>query len=84
MPDLPEFDKDSLVPVYVQVADYLAGRIESGEWQPGRRIPPERDLAADLGVAYDTVRRATALMRERGLIATVHGKGTYVIKPEDS
>jgi len=30
------------------------------------------------GVAYDTVRRAAVLLRERGLIITVHGRGTYV------
>ena len=36
------------------------------------------ELAQDFGVAYDTVRRATALLRERGLIVTVHGRGTYV------
>jgi GntR family transcriptional regulator len=30
-------------------------------------------------VAYDTIRRATALLRERGLIQTVHGRGTFVV-----
>ena len=41
-------------------------------------MPPERELAHDTGVAYDTVRRAAVLLRERGLIVTVHGRGTYV------
>jgi GntR family transcriptional regulator len=79
----PVFDADSPTPVYVQVADYLTAQIASGERQPGSRLPAERDLARDLGVAYDTVRRATALMRERRLITTVHGKGTYVVKPQN-
>ena len=35
-------------------------------------------MAAEYGVAYDTVRRATALLRERGLIVTIVGRGTYV------
>jgi len=30
------------------------------------------------GVAYDTVRRATAVLRERGLIITIVGRGTFV------
>jgi hypothetical protein len=34
------------------------------------------------GVAYDTIRRATALLRDRGLIITIVGRGTYVT-PED-
>ncbi len=32
----------------------------------------------ETGVAYDTIRRAAVLLRERGLIITVHGRGTYV------
>ncbi len=66
--------------IYVQVADRIAGRIERGELAPGARLPAERDLAADLGVSYDSVRRAMEVLRERGLITTVHGRGTYVAK----
>lgn len=74
----PKIDMDGPVPVYVQVADHIAARIESGELTRGRRLQPERELAAWYGVAYDTIRRATALLRERGLIVTVHGRGTFV------
>ena len=73
-PDGPEL-------VYVQVADHITARIESGELQPGTRLPPERELAKAYGVAYDTVRRAAELLRERGLIVTVHGRGTFVAEP---
>ena len=34
----------------------------------------ERELARECGVAYDTVQRAAVLLRERGLIITVHGQ----------
>lgn len=74
----PVIDPDGAELVYVQVANHMAGRIESGEWQPNRRLPPERELADFYGVSYDTVRRATALLRERDLIKTVHGRGTFV------
>jgi GntR family transcriptional regulator len=75
---MPDFSADGPTPVYVRVADWIESRIKSGELQPGARLPPERDLARDFGVAYDTVRRAAMLLRERGLIITVHGRGTYV------
>ena len=78
MPDMPDFSVDSLASVYVRAADWIESRIKSGELKPGARLPAERDLARDLGVAYDTVRRAAALLRERSLIVTVHGRGTYV------
>ena len=60
------------------VADWIESRIKSGELKAGARLPTERDLARDFGVAYDTVRRAALLLRERGLIITVHGRGAYV------
>ena len=75
---MPDFSVDSPTPVYVRVADWIESRIKSGELKPGSRLPPERELARDFGVAYDTVRRAAVLLRERGLIITVHGCGTYV------
>lgn len=67
--------------VYVQVADHLAAKIAAGELAPGARLPAERHLAEFYGVAYDTVRRATDLLRRRGLIITVHGRGTFVTEP---
>ena len=79
-----EFRVDPAAPklIYVQVADHIAARIEAGELAPGARLRAERDLATDYGVAYDTIRRATALLRDRGLIITIVGRGTYVT-PED-
>ncbi|WP_236789081.1 GntR family transcriptional regulator [Amycolatopsis sp. GM8] len=73
-----EPDPESPVYVYVQVADHIAGRIDSGELRPGARLPTERDLAVDYGVAVVTVRRAIAELRQRGLVHTVPVKGTFV------
>jgi GntR family transcriptional regulator len=66
--------------IYVQVADRITAQIESGHLAPGARLPAERDLAAEFGVSYDSVRRAMELLRERGLIVTVHGRGTFVAR----
>jgi GntR family transcriptional regulator len=78
VPDTPDFSIDSPTPIYVRVADWIEARIKAGELKSGSRLPPERELAQDTGVAYDTIRRAAVLLRERGLIITVHGRGTYV------
>ena len=75
---MPDFSVDSPTPIYVRVADWIESRIKSGELKSGSRLPPERELAQDTGVAYDTIRRAAVLLRERGLIITVHGRGAYV------
>lgn len=78
---VPAFEPDGPQLVYVAVADHIAARIAAGELAPGARLPSERDLAAEYGVAYLTVRRAAAVLRGRGLIVTVHGRGTYVAGP---
>ncbi|SED14633.1 GntR family transcriptional regulator [Streptomyces sp. TLI_105] len=78
---IPEFDPQGPQLVYVAVADHIAARIAAGALPPGARLPAERDLAKEYGVAYLTVRRAAQVLRERGLILTVHGKGTFVADP---
>lgn len=79
--DIPEFDPDGPELVYVLVADHIESRIRSGDLSPGMRLRSERDLAEEYGVAYMTIRRATAELRSRRLIRTIHGKGTYVLEP---
>jgi GntR family transcriptional regulator len=74
----PDINTGGAALIYVQVADHIAARIASGDLPPGSRLPAERSLAAEYGVAYDTIRRATAVLRERKLIVTVHGRGTFV------
>ncbi len=63
---------------YMEVVNDIAARIASGELKPGARLRAERELAAHYGVAYGTVRRAMEVLRERGLIGTIHGRGTFV------
>ena len=63
---------------YLRVAGDIAARIASGELAPGARLLAERALAEYYGVAYGTVRRAMQVLRERGLIETIHGRGTFV------
>ncbi|NEC84741.1 GntR family transcriptional regulator [Streptomyces sp. SID12501] len=65
-------------PLYVQLADVIAEKIASGELVPDRPIPSEHHLADAYGVARLTARRAAQELRERGLIVTVRGKGSFV------
>ncbi|WP_416351830.1 GntR family transcriptional regulator [Streptomyces sp. NEAU-H22] len=57
---------------------------------PDRPIPFENHLADEYGVARLTARRAAQELRERGLIVTVRGKGSFVVEqpagaaPEES
>ncbi|MFJ8844359.1 winged helix-turn-helix domain-containing protein [Streptomyces cyaneofuscatus] len=64
--------------VYVQVADAIEQDIRSGRLPVGARLPNERDLGAQHGVAPGTARRAVQELRERGLVTTLPNKGTFV------
>jgi len=74
----PAFDPDSATPLFEQAADYVAARIASGELAPGQKLSAERDLAEQWGIGYQTVRRAMRELRERGLVVSRVGKGTFV------
>ncbi|MFF8872701.1 GntR family transcriptional regulator [Streptomyces massasporeus] len=76
----PTLDPMSARPLYVQLADVIAGKIASGELAPDRPIPSENHLADEYGVARLTARRAAQELRERGLIVTVRGKGSFVVE----
>ncbi|MFK0117501.1 winged helix-turn-helix domain-containing protein [Streptomyces sp. NPDC090994] len=71
-------DPASHVYVYVQVVHHIAEQIRSGRLPVGARLPAERDLAEQYGVAVNTVRRAIRELRDRGLLITVPVKGTFV------
>jgi DNA-binding GntR family transcriptional regulator len=64
--------------LYVKLADYLAACIDDGLISPGAMLPNERRLAIEHEVSLGTVRRATRLLRDRGLVVTVPGRGSYV------
>jgi GntR family transcriptional regulator len=76
--EVPEFKPTQLRLLYEQIADHIAARIQAGEFPAGTRLPPERDLAGEYSAAYNTIRRAMDVLRDRGLIITMHGRGTYV------
>ncbi len=68
----------SAKPVYVQVANDIEADIRAGRAQPDTRLPSEIELAGQYGVARMTVRKAIALLRERRLVVSVQGRGTFV------
>jgi len=63
-----------------QVEILLRGKITSGEYLPGSRLPSESELAAQLGVSRATVRTALSALEAERLILRRQGDGTYVNK----
>ncbi|MFI1868772.1 GntR family transcriptional regulator [Streptomyces jumonjinensis] len=71
---------DPTRPKWEQIADVLRQRITSGEHRPRHRLS-EVQMEAEFGVARVTIRKATAALREEGLITTVTGMGSFVVGP---
>ena len=65
-------------PPYEQVRAQLAGLIGAGKLLPGDRLPTVRALAADLGLAVNTVARAYTELEAAGLVETRRRAGTVV------
>ncbi|MFE4420474.1 GntR family transcriptional regulator [Streptomyces sp. NPDC056817] len=72
-------DREGPVPPYRQIADHLRRQIEDGTIPPGRRIPSMVEMEQEYGVARDTLRKATQVLKDEGLIETVTGMGIYVV-----
>ncbi len=64
--------------LYRQIADQIRTLIRSGEFTPGARLPPERDLAKQLGVSRPSVREALIALEVEGLVEVRIGSGIYV------
>src|SRR5439155_15126601 len=64
--------------LYRQIADQIRGLIKSGEFPAGSRLPPERDLARQLGVSRPSVREALIALEVEGMVEVRIGSGIYV------
>lgn len=62
----------------MSIRDELAQRIASGRLAPGDRLPPEPELATELGVSRPTLREALRSLEEDGFVTRRRGAGTYV------
>jgi DNA-binding FadR family transcriptional regulator len=65
--------------LYRQIADQIRGLIRSKEFAAGARLPPERDLARQLGVSRPSVREALIALEVEGLVEVRIGSGIYVL-----
>jgi DNA-binding GntR family transcriptional regulator len=70
-------DPDGDTHLYVQISEAIRSRIVQGG-SPGDPVASEADIQREFGVARTTARRAIRVLRNEGLVHTVHGEGTFV------
>lgn len=71
-------NRRSPLPLYQQLAEQLSREIVGGSLKPGARLPSELELAEQHAIGRPTVRQATELLVQRGLIERRRGSGTFV------
>jgi DNA-binding FadR family transcriptional regulator len=67
--------------LYEQVAEKLSKAIDRGDHVPGKRLPPERDLAVQFAVGRPTIREALIALEIAGYVDIRTGSGVYVQEP---
>jgi DNA-binding GntR family transcriptional regulator len=72
--------REDPAPIWQQVAAVLRQRIADGTITG--RLPSERDLQQEFGVAPMTTRKAVRQLAEEGLVTTVAGRGTFVVRKD--
>jgi GntR family transcriptional repressor for pyruvate dehydrogenase complex len=65
--------------VSTQIADQIRSSILAGEFAPGDKLPPERELAEMFGVSRPSVREALNVLASSGLVMSYQGGGTVVM-----
>lgn len=66
------------IPVYKQVISQVEQKIITGEYSSGDLLPSMNELAAELDVSKETIKKAYSILRDRGVIEPRQGKGFYV------
>lgn len=74
-------DPSSTAPPFEQVREGIRARVESGDLEPGHRLPPVRALAESLDLAANTVARAYKELEALGVVETRGRAGTFVAGP---
>ncbi|WP_171209151.1 MULTISPECIES: GntR family transcriptional regulator [unclassified Ruegeria] len=74
----PNSRNPNALPIYVQIAELLIRDIAAGRLIDGERLPPERDMAAELQVSVGTLRKSLAELEKKGMLERIQGSGNYV------
>lgn len=68
-------------PKYLQISAYWEAEIAAGRLRPGDLLPTKEQLKSQHDASLNTVDSALGVLREKGLIESRQGRGTYVIEP---
>ncbi|MFD2616782.1 GntR family transcriptional regulator [Terrilactibacillus laevilacticus] len=71
-------DKQSPIPIYYQIEEYIKKMIENKTFNPGEAIPSEREFTEMFEVSRMTIRQALSNLVNQGILVRKKGKGTFI------
>lgn len=71
------------IPLYIQVKERILANIQAGIYQPGDKLPTEREFSLQIGISRNTVSQAYRELENEGVISSRQGRGTFVRDTED-
>ncbi|GAB2541521.1 GntR family transcriptional regulator [Rufibacter soli] len=77
---LDKIDASSATPKYLQVVNAVIKDIESGKLKLGERVPSINETSEMYYLSRDTIEKAYKVLRQKGVISSVKGKGCYISK----
>ena len=75
-----EINKESGVPLYIQVKKQIMHEIKKGTLKVGTKLPTERELSQRLNVSRNTISTAYNDLEQDGALKSYQGKGTFVVE----
>ncbi|MDR7484562.1 MAG: GntR family transcriptional regulator [Armatimonadota bacterium] len=73
-------DRDSGIPLYVQIRELIRQGVAQGAWRVGETLPAEDELSAAFGVSRGTVRQALGHLAREGLLVRHRRSGTRIVR----
>jgi len=75
-----QLDRESPLPLYHQLKEYLVERVENGEFPADQPLPTEMEIIRQFNISRATVRRAMHDLEVDGYIRRLPGKGTFILR----
>lgn len=72
------FDRKKGIPMYQQLSSEIKRLIQTGDWEAGKKVPTERELAEKLNISRNTVSSAYKELETEGILISTQGRGTFV------
>jgi len=78
---MPQISRVSYKPIYLQICEFIRGKIDSGEIVIGSRVWSESDIMEKFDVSRNTARKAIETLENEGVVSRIQGKGSFVSSP---